>query len=130
MISLIQRLALAAASTSEEAPPPAEGLKGFAEQHPLQMMVILVGFMILMWYLILGGPQRRQAQQREAMISAVQKGDRVVTIGGIHGKVKKVDREAQTVTVEVSKGAEIDFSQAAISTIHRARSESPETERG
>ena len=75
MSPLSTLLILAAATTGEQAPSP--GFKGWAEQNQLQVLILLVGFVILMWYFLIGGPQRKQTREREAMLSAVRKGDRV-----------------------------------------------------
>jgi preprotein translocase subunit YajC len=121
MSCLLSLLVLQAEPGAE--PATSEGFKGFAEQNPGMMLVFLIGFIILMWYMLIGGPQRKQTREREAMLSSVRKGDRVQTIGGIHGKVSRVDKENQVVSVEVAKGVEIDFSQAAVSSISRPKGE-------
>ena len=48
-------------------------------------------------------PQQRERRNREAMIRAVAPGDRVITIGGIHGVVTNVHREADAVTIRVDE---------------------------
>ncbi len=118
MTSLFHLLTLAAAATSEgaaEAPPT------WSQQHPVLTLLPFIGFMLLLWYLLLGRPQQRQTRERETMLEAVRKGDRVKSIGGIHGSVARVDKEKQVVTVQVAKGVEIDFDKAAISTVTRSK---------
>ena len=49
------------------------------------------------------------------MIAALKKGDKVVTIGGIHGVVSST--KEQTVIVKVDEGAKIEFNRTAIATV-------------
>ena len=51
------------------------------------------------------------------MIDGMKKGDRVVTIGGIHGKIADLDEVKKTVTVEVGSKVTVKFSRTAIQTV-------------
>jgi len=75
-------------------------------------MFILIALMIVVFYFLLIRPQRKQAQKHQEMISRLERGDEVVTIGGIHGVIKKISDE--TVVLEVDKGVRIKFSKSAI----------------
>lgn len=59
-------------------------------------------------------PQMKQAKEQRAMIAALQKGDEVVTSGGVVGKVTKVSESF--VTVEVATNTEIIVQKQAIQT--------------
>ncbi|WP_057894922.1 preprotein translocase subunit YajC [Lacticaseibacillus brantae] len=59
------------------------------------MLVLLFGFM----YFAMIRPQRKQQQQRQAMLSSMKKGDNVVTIGGLHGVIDSIDNAKQTVVL-------------------------------
>ena len=61
---------------------------------------LAIGFL---FYFLLIRPQRRQQAQRQAMLSAVKKNDRVITSGGIYGVVTNVHAEADEVTVKVDE---------------------------
>ena len=54
----------------------------------------------VMFYLMILRPQRRQEKDRQAMVDAVKKNDKVVTIGGIVGTIVNVRREEDEVTLE------------------------------
>ena len=74
----------------------------------LPMVAIFVVF-----YFLLIRPQQKRAKETKAMLSALQKGDEVVTAGGIVGKVSKLtDAYA---TVEVAPNVEITVQRSAIS---------------
>jgi len=67
-----------------------------------------------MYFLIIR-PQRKKDKDAKALVNSVAKGDKVVTIGGIHGTVVAV-RE-KTVVVKVDDNARIEFTKGAISSV-------------
>ena len=68
--------------------------------------------MFVAMYFIMIRPQQKKMKEQRDMIAALAKGDEVVTIGGILGKVTKVD-EAH-VTLDVGKGVEIVVQKQAV----------------
>jgi len=76
----------------------------------LPMIAIFVVF-----YLLLIRPQQKKAKEAKAMLEALQKGDEVVTAGGILGRISKLGE--QYITVEVSSGTEITVQRGAISQL-------------
>lgn len=101
-------------SVGADAPPT-----DTSSQNPMATMLWLFIPIALAFYLIIIRPQKRDQATKERMISALERGDRVVTIGGIHGIVAGVDEAHKTVTVDVGKGVRIEFSRAAISTVEK-----------
>ncbi len=81
------------------------------------MAVTLVTFVliILIFYFMMIRPQRKKDKEAKAMLEALKKGDKIVTIGGIHGTVVTV--KEKTVIVKVDDSARIEFSKSAISTV-------------
>jgi preprotein translocase subunit YajC len=77
----------------------------FASFLPLIVIFVLFFFMIIR-------PQMKQAKEQRNMIAALQKGDEVVTSGGIVGKVNKVTEAF--VVVEIAPGTEITVQKHAI----------------
>jgi preprotein translocase subunit YajC len=53
--------------------------------------------------LLLIRPQRKEQAQRQSLLAAIKKNDRVVTIGGIYGVVTNMHREADEVTIKVDE---------------------------
>ena len=76
-------------------------------------MWVLILVMVLVFYLLLIRPQRKRSQEREKMISKIERGDEVVTIGGVQGIIKRMTDD--TVVLEVDKGVRITFTRSAIS---------------
>jgi preprotein translocase subunit YajC len=68
----------------------------------IQILTLVLPIGIL-FYLFLIRPQRREQAQRQALLNAIKKNDRVVTIGGIYGIVTNVHREADEVTIKVDE---------------------------
>ena len=58
----------------------------------------------VVFYMLLIRPQRLEQQKRQAMLEAVKKNDRVVTIGGVYGVVANVQRESDEITLRVDEG--------------------------
>ena len=73
-------------------------------------------------YFLLIRPQQKRMKAHKEMISAVRKGDVVVTSGGIIGKVVKVQDDADEATVEIAKGVEIKVVKSTLADV-RARTE-------
>ncbi len=78
-----------------------------------QLMFFAAIFAI--FYFLLIRPQQRQKRDREAMLAAVKKGDRVVTSSGLHGTV--VGLNDNTVTLKVADSVKLDFDRSALGRI-------------
>ncbi len=75
--------------------------------------VFLFGSIILIMYFFMIRPQQKKQKETKKFIEEIKKGDEVVTIGGIHGKVYSV--EDDTVHLELDKGLKIKLEKSAIS---------------
>ena len=80
---------------------------------------VLVG---VFWFLLIR-PQQAQAKKRAEMLTALKAGDKVVTIGGVCGKVAKITDDK--IFVEVSEGIVIEFLRNAISTVETEEEANP-----
>jgi preprotein translocase subunit YajC len=79
------------------------------------MQLILLGGMVLVFYFFMIRPQSQKAKKAKSFQDGLQKGDRIVTIAGIHGVVHKVNDDNTTLMMEVSPGAYIKVERSAIS---------------
>jgi preprotein translocase subunit YajC len=75
---------------------------------------IFLGLMIVVFWLFFIRPQAKKAKQQKTFIDNLQKGDKVVTIAGIHGKVNNINEDG-TINLEVSPGSYIKIEKSAIS---------------
>lgn len=78
--------------------------------------ILIIGFL---FYFMILKPQKRDQQRVQDMRSAIKKGDRVRSIGGIYGTVTAVDTTRNIVTVQVDKNVKLDFDRDAIATVIR-----------
>ena len=75
---------------------------------------ILIGGMLLVFYFFMIRPQQKRKKEQRVFLEQIRKGEQVITIGGIHGKVCDVAED--TITLEVdNKGSKITVEQGAIS---------------
>lgn len=74
---------------------------------------ILIGGILLVFYFFMIRPQQKKQKDQKKFINEIKKGDMVVTIGGMHGKIMSIDDN--TVTLEVDRGAKIKFEKSSIS---------------
>lgn len=85
---------------------------------------------IAIFYFLIIRPQNKKQKETQRMLEALKKGDRVVTIGGIHGVIQSV-REG-SVIVKVDENTKVEFSRSAIATVEagkaKADDKSVETE--
>ncbi len=75
---------------------------------------IFLGLMIVVFWLFFIRPQAKKAKSQKSFIENLQKGDKVVTIAGIHGVVNKVNDDA-TLSLEINPGSYIKLEKSAIS---------------
>jgi preprotein translocase subunit YajC len=73
----------------------------------------LVAMLLLMWALLIR-PQQRKDKEHKAMLSQVEKGDAVITTGGLHGRVTGLADDV--ITVEIAPNVKVKLSRAAIAT--------------
>lgn len=77
--------------------------------------LITMGLVFFIMWLFIIRPQNKKQKETEKMIANLKKGDKVVTIGGIHGVVSSTDEK--TIVIKVDDNAKIKFSRSAISAV-------------
>jgi preprotein translocase subunit YajC len=88
-------------------------LQASSGQNGLIGNLILLGGIAIIFYFFMIRPQQKKQKDQRTFIDAVKKGDMVVTVGGMHGKVVALDDHS--VTLEVDRGARIKFDKTSIS---------------
>ena len=76
--------------------------------------IFLFGSIILIMYFFMIRPQQKKQKDAKNFISAIKKGDRVVTIGGIHGKVHSLEDD-DSVLLELDRWFKVKVEKSAIS---------------
>ncbi|HMM12899.1 MAG TPA: preprotein translocase subunit YajC [Bacteroidales bacterium] len=87
--------------------PPAEGQQGGGFMSFLPLILIMVVF-----YFFFIRPQMRKAKEQKQFRESLKKGDKIITIGGVHGKVSEV-RET-TLIIEVANDVRIEVEKSAV----------------
>jgi preprotein translocase subunit YajC len=84
-----------------------------AQQGSGWTSMIFMVLIVVVFYFFMIRPQQKKAKDQKKFIDEVKVGDKVVTIGGVHGRVAEL--EDDTFVLEVERGARIRFSKSAIS---------------
>ena len=90
-----------------------EGAGGFTSLIPIVLMFVI-------FYFLLIRPQQKKAKQHREMISQVRKGDRIVTSGGLHGRVTAVSDA--TLTVEIADRVRVKIARGNLSQVVQSSS--------
>jgi preprotein translocase subunit YajC len=96
---------LMAAPAGSEAPTGGSAIVSFL---PLVAIIAIFYFLIIR-------PQNKKQKETQKMLSALKKGDKIVTIGGVHGTIQNV--KESSVIVRVDDNVKLEFSRSAISSV-------------
>jgi preprotein translocase subunit YajC len=76
---------------------------------------VMFGAIFLIFYFMIIRPQQKRAKEREKLLSSIEKGDKVITSGGVHGTVAGV--EEKTILLQVTENVKLKIERSAITTI-------------
>lgn len=80
----------------------------------MQFMPLILIFLV--FYVLIIRPQQKKMEAQDKMTKALQRGDRVVTTGGIHGKIVKLDND-EHLTLEIADGVQVKVSRPHIAEL-------------
>jgi preprotein translocase subunit YajC len=124
MKSLMSSLFMPLLQTPQNSP---ETTPGFLQKlGPLGSLLPFVAIIAIFYFLIIR-PQNKRQKETQKMLAALKKGDRVVTIGGIHGVIQSVKESA--VIVKVDENTKLEFNRSAISSVEAAAREEKNEEK-
>ena len=84
------------------------------DQLFVQLMPLFLIFGV--FYFLLIRPQQRRVKEHKAMVSAIQRGDKILTSGGMKGKVVRVINDFD-IEVEISKGVYVVIVKSTVSEV-------------
>ncbi|RZO29849.1 MAG: preprotein translocase subunit YajC [SAR116 cluster bacterium] len=87
---------------------------GFAEGGLGLMPIILV---MVIFYFLLIRPQQKRAKQHKQMLSALKRGDKIITNGGLTGTIIKAIDDSETIEVEIAKDVKVNVVRTMIADI-------------
>jgi len=93
-----------------------QGTGGFSAFIPLILMFVI-------FYFLLIRPQQKRSKDQRSMIANLKKGDRVITSGGLHGRITGLDDT--TLTVEISDKVRVKIARGNISSVRGSSSPPP-----
>lgn len=76
------------------------------------MTLIFILLLLLIFYFFMIRPQQKKQKQIEEYRSQLAKGDKIITIGGLHGKI--VDVQEKVFVIEIADGVKITIEKAAV----------------
>lgn len=88
-------------------------------QSLVQFLPLILIFAV--FYFLLIRPQQKRQKERNAMLSSVKKGDKIVTIGGLHGTI--TDLTDDRVTLKVNDTTRLIFERSAINSVVNSEEE-------
>lgn len=83
--------------------------------------IIMFGAIFLIFYFMIIRPQQKRAKERDKMLSNIEKGDKVVTSGGIHGIIAGI--EEKTVLLQISENVKVKVERSAVASVLVKKSE-------
>ncbi|WP_430626784.1 preprotein translocase subunit YajC [Thiobacter aerophilum] len=94
--------------------PPAYAAPAAQQADPVMSLLPFIVIFVLFWFMLIR-PQMKRAKEQKKMLDALQKGDEVVTAGGLLGKVTKVGD--QYVSLEIADGVVVQVQKPTIQAV-------------
>lgn len=79
----------------------------------MPMQLLFMGAIIAVFYFFMIRPQQKKAKDQKKFVEEIKKGDYIVTIGGMHGRIAEI--EDDTFIIEVERGGRIKFAKSSVS---------------
>ncbi|MBX9812518.1 MAG: preprotein translocase subunit YajC [Burkholderiales bacterium] len=87
---------------------------GGAQGGGIESMLLIVLMFVVLYFLMIR-PQMKRAKEHKAMIDALQKGDEIITAGGILGRISKLNENY--VTLDIANNVEIQVQRSAVQAL-------------
>lgn len=106
-MSVLSSLLIASAYAQAAAPGMPQ------EPSPVQSLIPFALVVAVFWFFLIR-PQSKKFKEHQEMVKALKKGDRIVTGGGIVGKIVKATEGSETIEVEIASGVTVEVTRATI----------------
>jgi preprotein translocase subunit YajC len=87
----------------------------------LASLILLLAMFVLLWVLLIR-PQRQRQQKQQHLLSSVEPGDEVLTVGGLYGIVRDIDEEDDLI-VEIAEGIHVRVARRSVATVVKPEDE-------
>lgn len=91
-------------------------------------VILLAAMFVLLWVLLIR-PQRRKQMEQQKLLSSVEPGDEVLTVGGMYGIVTEIDEEDDLI-VEVAEGIRVRIARRAVAGVVKPEEGPDEADEG
>ncbi len=102
------------------APPPSDG----GQQPNMWLALGWFPILVLFFYFFIMRPQIKREKEVKTMLDAIKVGDKVVTNGGMHGKVTRI--ENNVFTIEIAQNVKVDFERSAVASVKNKKDKETE----
>jgi len=72
---------------------------------------------IVIMYFLMIRPQMKKQKDRQKMVDALQKGDKIITTGGLHGKISGFTEDGKTVIVQIDEKVKVNIDRSAVTAV-------------
>jgi preprotein translocase subunit YajC len=90
----------------------------------LASLILLLAMFVLLWVLLIR-PQRQRQLKQQQLLSSVEPGDEVLTVGGLYGIVRDIDEEDDLI-VEIADGIQVRIARRAVGGVVKPEDEDDE----
>ena len=84
-----------------------------AQSGSMYANLIFIALIIVVFYFFMLRPQQKKQKEQKVFRDNLKVGDKVVTIGGVHGKLVEIN--ADTVVVDIDRGVKVTYEKSSIS---------------
>ena len=81
---------------------------------PIIGLILPFAAIFLIFYFLVLRPQSKKRKETKVYLESLKKGDKVVTIGGMHGVITAIREDSGTLTLKVDDDTKIEFDKAAV----------------
>ena len=82
---------------------------------------ITINLIFVIFYFLLIRPQQKKVKEHKNMVQNLKRGDSIVTAGGIVGKIVKATENSEEITVEISKGVNVNMIRSMVSDVKASK---------
>lgn len=77
--------------------------------------IIMFGAIFAIFYFMIIRPQQKRAKEREKLLSNIEKGDKIITSGGVHATI--VGIEEKSVLIEIAPNVKVKIERSAVGSV-------------
>ena len=92
----------------------------------MAQLILLLALLVLLWALLIR-PQRSRQRQQQELLTSIEPGDEILTVGGIYGIVQEIDEEDDLI-VEIAEGIQVRIARRAVGGVVKPEEQDVEHE--